>query len=71
MSLPDEEVRSIYQARDLLLKLMDRKESPKIPKKYRIMCYWALRHFPSKHRLKELLKIEYAKLIKEEDSSNS
>jgi len=47
MTLPDERTRSVQKAREFLRRLLDPKQTPKIPKAIRKEAYWVLKHFPS------------------------
>lgn len=48
MSLPFEKTNAVLQARQMLLDIMDPKQSPGIPKEVRQRARSVLKHFPSK-----------------------
>ncbi len=56
MTLPCERYRSIRHAREFLRRLLDPKQTPKVPKDIRIQAYWALRHFPGEYETESLAK---------------
>ena len=46
MTLPNERYRAINNAREFLRKLLDPKQTPRVPKKVRKEAYYALKHYP-------------------------
>lgn len=46
MTLPDERTRAVINTQDFLRRLLDPKQTPRIPKKIRKEAYWCLRHYP-------------------------
>jgi hypothetical protein len=53
MTLPDERYLSITMARHLLTKLMDPKQTPRVPAVLRLEARRCLRHFPSEWEMQE------------------
>jgi hypothetical protein len=47
MTLPDERYRAVLAAQNLLIRLMDPKETPRVPKEIRQQARHVLRHYPS------------------------
>jgi hypothetical protein len=47
MTLPDERYRAVLAARHLLIRLMDPKETPRVPTEIRQQARNVLRHFPN------------------------
>jgi hypothetical protein len=58
VTLPDEEERSLVYAHDFLLELLDPKKTPRVPRDIRRRAGLVLRHFPSRHRVKEIYKVK-------------
>lgn len=46
MTLANERLLAIRNARAFLEALLDPKKTPKIPRKYRVEARWVLKHFP-------------------------
>ena len=46
MSLGYEQQRALLQSQELLLDLLDRRRTPRVPKEVRERAYRCLRHFP-------------------------
>ena len=49
MSLRYEQYSALRRSRDYLRSMLDPKQTPKLPRKYRTMAYRCLRHFPCLH----------------------
>lgn len=56
MTLPSERRRSISNTREFLRKLLNPRETPRVPKAVRKEAYWCLRHFPSVLDMKRAAK---------------
>jgi len=56
MTLPDERTRAVLYTRDFLLKLLDPKKTPKVPRLIRKEALRLLRHYPTLLDLKLCLK---------------
>jgi hypothetical protein len=46
MTLPDERLRALHQARDLLRGLLDPKQTPRVPLEVRRWASRVLKHYP-------------------------
>ena len=46
MTVPSERTRAVQHTRDFLRRLLDRRETPRVPKEIRKEAYWCLRHYP-------------------------
>lgn len=51
MTIPVERCRAVNNTREFLMKLLDPKQTPKIPKSIRKEAYWCLRHFPHEYEM--------------------
>lgn len=47
MTLPDERWRSIEQARQFMLRLLDPKQTPRVPKAIRLEARARVKHYPT------------------------
>lgn len=56
--MPHERLRSLKYARDFLRRLLDPKQSPKVPKAMRKEAYHVLRHFPSAFEVERLSQLD-------------
>lgn len=56
MTLPNERVNSIIKTRDFLLRLLDPKKTPRVPKIVRKEAYCCLRHFPADYQMADVAK---------------
>lgn len=54
MTLPDERIRAVKQAREFLRDLLDPAKTPKVPKDIRRRAYSCLKHFPHDYELASL-----------------
>ena len=54
MTLPDERLRALHQARDLLRGLLDPKQTPRVPREVRRWASRVLRHYPMDFEIHEL-----------------
>lgn len=48
MTLPYERTRAVVQTESFLRSLIDPKQTPNVPKKFRLQAAMLLRHYPSK-----------------------
>lgn len=46
MTMPSERINSLRNTKEFLVRLLNPKETPRVPKKIRKDAYWCLRHFP-------------------------
>jgi hypothetical protein len=46
MTLPDERLRALHQARDLLRGLLDPQQTPRVPREVRRWASRVLKHYP-------------------------
>lgn len=56
MTLPSERKNSLKAAMRLLFRLLDPKQTPRVPKSVRTEAYWALRHFPADFEIDQYWK---------------
>lgn len=68
MTLPNERTRAIRNARNFLRKLLDPKQSPRVPKSIRKEAYWALKHFPSDFDIMRYDDDIFGRIDEEEDT---
>lgn len=54
MTLPFERKNSLHMVHTFLRKLMDPKQTPKVPKGVRQQAYWCLRHYPHEYEIERL-----------------
>lgn len=54
MTLPDERTRAVNNVRKFLRMMLDPKETPGIPKKYRLMVRSLLKHYPSSFEMNRI-----------------
>ncbi len=47
MTVPSERVNAVLRTREFLLRLLDPKKTPRVPKTIRREAYWCLRHYPA------------------------
>lgn len=65
MTLPFERSNAVKNARKFLLRLLDSKKTPRVPKIIRREAYWVLRHFPSDFDMEQAAK-NFSKVFKAE-----
>lgn len=63
MTIPNERLNAIINAKEFLRALLDPKATPKVPKAIRRQAYYALRHYPSIYDLEGMLSKEYQELL--------
>jgi len=51
MTLPYERARAINNTREFLRKLLDPKQTPKVPRKIRSWAHSCLRHYPAEYEI--------------------
>ena len=51
MTLPHERYNAIKRTEEFLKALMDPKQTPRVPKRYRKEAYYCLRHYPGGYNL--------------------
>ena len=51
MTLPHERYNAIKRTEEFLKALIDPKQTPRVPKKYRKEAYYCLRHYPGGYNL--------------------
>ena len=56
MTMPDEMVNAIINARAFLLRLLDPQETPRVPASVRMEARGRLKHFPHETQFKALAK---------------
>ena len=61
MTLPDEELRHLKWAGKFLGRLLDPKETPRVPRKLRLEALAVLRHWPYDGRLEYLYRLDELK----------
>jgi hypothetical protein len=54
MTLPDERLRALHYARDLLRGLLDPKQTPRVPREVRRWASRVLRHYPMDFEIDQL-----------------
>jgi hypothetical protein len=54
MTLPDERLRALHQARDLLRGLLDPKQTPRVPLEVRRWASRVLKHYPLEFEIYEM-----------------
>lgn len=54
MTLPDERLRALHQARDLLRGLLDPQQTPRVPREVRRWASRVLKHYPLDFEIDEL-----------------
>lgn len=54
MTLPDERLRALHQAREFLRDLLDRQKTPKVPLWIRREAYYRLKHYPMPMEIDQL-----------------
>lgn len=54
MTLPFERKNSLHMAAAFLRKLLDPKQTPKVPKGVRQQAYWCIRHYPHEYEIERL-----------------
>jgi len=62
MTTPIEKVRAIINARDFLLRLLDPKETPRVPKDIRREARQRVKHLPHEYELTGMLNEDYLKV---------
>ena len=55
MTLPDERLRALHYARDLLRGLLDPKQTPRVPLEVRRWASRVLKHYPMDFEIDQLL----------------
>jgi hypothetical protein len=56
MTLPDERTRALLYAQEFLRRLLDPKQTPKVPRAIRDEAYRVLRHYPGKYYIDMIAK---------------
>ena len=56
MTLPNERTYAVLNARRFLMKLLDPKATPRVPKAIRKEAYWILKHYPHPYDFYMLFK---------------
>lgn len=56
MTLPHEEIYALINTRAFLVRLLNPKDTPRVPKSVRKEAYWCLRHYPYDSSLKRKYK---------------
>jgi hypothetical protein len=51
MTLPDERLRALHYARDLLRGLLDPQQTPRVPREVRMWASRVLKHYPGPYDL--------------------
>ncbi len=54
MTLPDERLNAVNQARHFLRALLDPRITPKVPRVIRKQAYYVLRHFPADFEMEKV-----------------
>ena len=54
VTLPDERTKSLMNAREFLIRLLDPRETPRVPLSVRREARWVLKHYPSQAEIEAL-----------------
>lgn len=56
MTLPNERLNALHNARAFLSSLLDKQETPRVPKEIRKQAYYVLKHYPTPYELEKIAK---------------
>lgn len=55
--MPDERLYAVNRTRDFLAKLLDPKQTPRVPKEIRDEAYRCLKHYPGEFYMSEVAEV--------------